>query len=178
MSSFHLRDSDSSLLEIICRFGLHCVTITPFFPGCGKYSVQSTHLRCHRNWHPVPWPPRLTDTGCGCRHWAGGGSCKCYHDHFRQEKCHQVWMKIFLSWTCIWNLYDGHFVLAWIWVAISLLSPQLQRLGYTNVDALDASESMLKKASEKKVYKNLFLDFLGPNKLKLFDSMYLWQRPM
>ena len=38
------------------------------------------------------------------------------------------------------------------------------------IDALDGSEAMLKKAEQKGVYRKLFCDRLGPNRLSIDDS--------
>jgi len=53
-----------------------------------------------------------------------------------------------------------------------LVGKQLFDLGYRQIDALDASESMLSKAKEKNVYKQLYQDFLGTNRLKIEDCTY------
>ena len=42
----------------------------------------------------------------------------------------------------------------------------MQQRGYTNIDALDGSEEMLKVAEKKNVYKNLYTRFLGPEPIK------------
>ncbi len=40
---------------------------------------------------------------------------------------------------------------------------QLKKRGYTNIDALDGSEEMLKIAKTKGVYKNFYKAYLGPS---------------
>ena len=46
-----------------------------------------------------------------------------------------------------------------------LFSVQLQKLGFTNVDAVDPNEEMLKEAQRHNVYKNTICDYVGKNKL-------------
>ncbi|XP_035659795.1 methyltransferase-like protein 27 [Branchiostoma floridae] len=52
------------------------------------------------------------------------------------------------------------------------LGVELSKLGFTNVDALDASQEMLDVAKTKNVYKNFIKDFLGPNRLNIKDDTY------
>ncbi|XP_035659899.1 methyltransferase-like protein 27 [Branchiostoma floridae] len=49
---------------------------------------------------------------------------------------------------------------------------ELSKLGFTNVDALDASQEMLDVAKTKNVYKNFIKEFLGPNRLNIDDDTY------
>ena len=54
-----------------------------------------------------------------------------------------------------------------------LVGEELVKRKFTNVDALDASEAILKEAEKKGVYKNYFVDVLGPNqRLQLGDNCY------
>lgn len=53
-----------------------------------------------------------------------------------------------------------------------LVGKELHNLGYSTIDALDASEPMLSKAKEKNVYKQFYLDFLGTNRLNIEDHTY------
>jgi len=53
-----------------------------------------------------------------------------------------------------------------------LVGQGLSRLGFTNLDALDASQEMLDEAVKKGVYHNMLCDFLGPNKLSIEDNSY------
>ena len=43
---------------------------------------------------------------------------------------------------------------------------QLKERGYSNIDAIDGSEGMLKKAEEKEVYKNCITAMLGPTSIE------------
>eukprot|EP00058_Branchiostoma_floridae_P013914 XP_002599402.1 hypothetical protein BRAFLDRAFT_102672 [Branchiostoma floridae] len=52
------------------------------------------------------------------------------------------------------------------------LYEQLQKLGFSNLDALDASQEMLDIAQTKQVYNNFILDFLGTNRLNIEDDTY------
>ncbi|KAJ7384348.1 hypothetical protein OS493_022461 [Desmophyllum pertusum] len=53
------------------------------------------------------------------------------------------------------------------------LEKELLKRKFTNIDALDASEEILKEAEKKGVYKNCFVGVLGPNqRLQLADSCY------
>ncbi|CAH1256800.1 WBSCR27 [Branchiostoma lanceolatum] len=49
---------------------------------------------------------------------------------------------------------------------------ELQKMGFSNVDALDACQEMLDIAKTKQVYKNFILDFLGTNRLNIEDDTY------
>ncbi|XP_066269095.1 methyltransferase-like protein 27 [Branchiostoma lanceolatum] len=49
---------------------------------------------------------------------------------------------------------------------------ELSKLGFSNVDALDASQEMLDVAKTKNVYKNFLKEFLGPNRLNIDDNTY------
>ena len=52
---------------------------------------------------------------------------------------------------------------------------QLKEAGFTNIDALDASEEMLEMAKKKGVYKNLMCATVGTNILPIADSKYQCQ---
>ncbi|XP_066269157.1 methyltransferase-like protein 27 [Branchiostoma lanceolatum] len=52
------------------------------------------------------------------------------------------------------------------------LGVELSKLGFTNVDALDASQEMLDVAKTKNVYKNFLKEFLGPDRLNIDDDTY------
>ena len=43
---------------------------------------------------------------------------------------------------------------------------QLKKRGYTNIDALDGSEEMLKQAKTKGIYKNFYKAYLGPSPIE------------
>ncbi|CAH1247416.1 WBSCR27 [Branchiostoma lanceolatum] len=49
---------------------------------------------------------------------------------------------------------------------------ELSKVGFSNVDALDASQEMLDVAKTKNVYKNFLKEFLGPNRLNIDDDTY------
>ncbi|CAH1778152.1 unnamed protein product [Owenia fusiformis] len=49
---------------------------------------------------------------------------------------------------------------------------ELQRLGLTDIDAVDANQAMLDVAKSKNVYNRLICDFLGPNTLDIKDDAY------
>ncbi|CAH1778199.1 unnamed protein product, partial [Owenia fusiformis] len=53
-----------------------------------------------------------------------------------------------------------------------IVGGELKRLGFTHIDALDASQAMLDKAVEKNVYKRLICDYMGPNVLDIKDDTY------
>lgn len=54
-----------------------------------------------------------------------------------------------------------------------LVGVELCKRRFGNIDALDASEAILKEAEKKGVYKNFYVDVLGPNKrLQLDDDCY------
>jgi len=54
-----------------------------------------------------------------------------------------------------------------------LVGEELCKRNFSNVDALDASQALLDEAEKKGVYKQLFLDVLGPKqRLKLADNCY------
>ncbi|CAH1778197.1 unnamed protein product, partial [Owenia fusiformis] len=53
-----------------------------------------------------------------------------------------------------------------------IVGGELKRLGFTHIDALDASQAMLDKATEKNVYKRLICDYMGPNRLDIEDNTY------
>jgi len=54
-----------------------------------------------------------------------------------------------------------------------LVGEELCKRNFSNVDALDASQALLDEAEKKGVYKQLFLDVLGPKqRLKLSDNCY------
>ena len=54
-----------------------------------------------------------------------------------------------------------------------LVAEALAKRKFTNIDALDASEAILKEAEKKEIYKNCYVDVLGPNRrLKLEDNHY------
>ena len=46
------------------------------------------------------------------------------------------------------------------------------KLGYSNIDALDASEEMLEQAKQKGVCKRMIRDYMGPNKLDIETDTY------
>ena len=47
---------------------------------------------------------------------------------------------------------------------------QLVKLGFTNLDALDASQPMLDEAEKKGVYKHFICDYMGTNRLDIPDG--------
>ncbi len=49
---------------------------------------------------------------------------------------------------------------------------QMQKLGYTNIDALEPSPEMLDRARARNVYINMIQDFLSADPLDVPDSMY------
>ena len=54
-----------------------------------------------------------------------------------------------------------------------LVAEELVKRNFTNIDALDPSEPLLKEAEKKGVYKNLYVDILGPKqRLKIEDGVY------
>ncbi|CAH1270653.1 WBSCR27 [Branchiostoma lanceolatum] len=53
-----------------------------------------------------------------------------------------------------------------------LVGEELRKLGFSNMDALDANKEMLDIAESKKVYRNLIHDLLGPNRLQIADDTY------
>ncbi|XP_068675032.1 methyltransferase-like protein 27 [Montipora foliosa] len=54
-----------------------------------------------------------------------------------------------------------------------LVGEELSKRNFTNIDALDASLALLDKAEKKGIYKQLFVDVLGPGKcLNLKDNCY------
>jgi len=53
-----------------------------------------------------------------------------------------------------------------------LVAEELIKLGYRNIDALDACQGMLNKAKSKNIYKSLMKDFLGTNRLRIEDDTY------
>ncbi|XP_066280456.1 methyltransferase-like protein 27 [Branchiostoma lanceolatum] len=53
-----------------------------------------------------------------------------------------------------------------------LCGQELSKLGFSNVDALDASQDMLNVAKTKNVYKNFIKELLGPNRLGIDDDTY------
>ncbi|XP_078688167.1 methyltransferase-like protein 27 [Branchiostoma floridae x Branchiostoma belcheri] len=53
-----------------------------------------------------------------------------------------------------------------------LVGEELRKLGFNNLDALDANKEMLKVAEGKNVYKNLIQDLLGPKRLQIEDDTY------
>ena len=54
-----------------------------------------------------------------------------------------------------------------------LVGEELCKRNFTNVDALDASQALLNEAEKKGVYKQLFVDVLGPKRrLQLADNSY------
>ncbi|KAI8497568.1 ubiE/COQ5 methyltransferase [Branchiostoma belcheri] len=53
-----------------------------------------------------------------------------------------------------------------------LCGQELSSLGFSNLDALDASQDMLDVAKTKNVYKNFLKEFLGPNRLNIEDDTY------
>ncbi|CAH1778196.1 unnamed protein product [Owenia fusiformis] len=53
-----------------------------------------------------------------------------------------------------------------------IVGVELKELGFTNIDALDASQAMLDQATEKNVYKRLICDYMGPNTLDIKDNTY------
>ena len=54
-----------------------------------------------------------------------------------------------------------------------LVGVELCKRQFTNVDALDASDALLKEAEKKGIYKNFFVDVLGPNqRIQLDDDCY------
>jgi len=54
-----------------------------------------------------------------------------------------------------------------------LVAEALVKRKFTNIDALDASEDILKEAEKKGIYKNCYVDVLGPNRrLQLEDNCY------
>ncbi|XP_013387880.1 methyltransferase-like protein 27 [Lingula anatina] len=52
------------------------------------------------------------------------------------------------------------------------LGAELKKNGFHNLDALDASKEMLEIAKEKKLYRNVVCDLLGPNRLDIPDDTY------
>lgn len=54
-----------------------------------------------------------------------------------------------------------------------LVGEELCKRKFTNLDALDASDALLKEADKKGVYKNFFVDVLGPNRrIQFCDDCY------
>jgi len=53
-----------------------------------------------------------------------------------------------------------------------LVGMQLSRVGFTTIDGFDCSEEMLEEARKKNVYRRLFRDVLGPNRLPVDDNSY------
>lgn len=53
-----------------------------------------------------------------------------------------------------------------------LVSIALRKLGYSNIDALDASQKMLDVAKEKNLYNEYIHAFLGPERLPFEDNHY------
>ena len=54
-----------------------------------------------------------------------------------------------------------------------LVGEELCKKNFTNLDALDASQALLNEAEKKGVYKQFFVDVLGPNRrLQLADNSY------
>ncbi|XP_078379612.1 methyltransferase-like protein 27 isoform X2 [Oculina patagonica] len=54
-----------------------------------------------------------------------------------------------------------------------LVGEELVKRKFINIDALDASEAILKEAEKKGVYKSFFVDVLGPNqRLQMADNCY------
>ncbi|XP_078608154.1 methyltransferase-like protein 27 isoform X2 [Branchiostoma floridae x Branchiostoma japonicum] len=53
-----------------------------------------------------------------------------------------------------------------------LVGEELRKLGFSNMDALDANKEMLDIAKTKNVYSDLIQDFLGPNRLQIADDSY------
>ena len=51
-----------------------------------------------------------------------------------------------------------------------ILTFQLKKRGYTNIDALDGSEEMLKIAKTKNVYKNFYKAYLGPTPIEVIPK--------
>ena len=47
------------------------------------------------------------------------------------------------------------------------LSYQLQKAGFSNLDAIDGSAGMLEVARKKNIYNNIICDIIGPNTLKI-----------
>ncbi|XP_019630926.1 PREDICTED: Williams-Beuren syndrome chromosomal region 27 protein-like [Branchiostoma belcheri] len=53
-----------------------------------------------------------------------------------------------------------------------LCGQELSKLGFSNIDALDASQDMLDVAKTKNVYKNFIKEFLGTNQLDIDADSY------
>ncbi|XP_078608157.1 methyltransferase-like protein 27 isoform X1 [Branchiostoma floridae x Branchiostoma japonicum] len=53
-----------------------------------------------------------------------------------------------------------------------LVGEELQKRGFSNIDALDANKEMLDIAEAKNVYRNLIQEFLGPKRLQIEDDTY------
>ncbi|XP_066266163.1 uncharacterized protein [Branchiostoma lanceolatum] len=48
---------------------------------------------------------------------------------------------------------------------------QLQKIGFTNMDAVDCSQKMLDEAKAKNIYGRLICDFVGPDQLDIQNGM-------
>ncbi|XP_078660412.1 methyltransferase-like protein 27 [Branchiostoma floridae x Branchiostoma belcheri] len=53
-----------------------------------------------------------------------------------------------------------------------LCAAELLKLGYTNLDAIDGSQSMLDIAKSRNLYHRYICDFLGPRRLDIEDDHY------
>ena len=52
----------------------------------------------------------------------------------------------------------------------SLASAQLRKEGYTNIDAMDGSESMLELAKKKELYTNIYCCMVDTSKVDVIDD--------
>ncbi len=49
----------------------------------------------------------------------------------------------------------------------------MYKLGFTQLDALDACQQMLDQAKEKSIYGRLICDFMGPNRMDIQDGKHI-----
>ncbi|XP_066266157.1 methyltransferase-like protein 27 isoform X1 [Branchiostoma lanceolatum] len=52
-----------------------------------------------------------------------------------------------------------------------LAGEELQKIGFTNMDAVDCSQKMLDEAKAKNIYGRLICDFVGPDQLDIQNGM-------
>ncbi|XP_033638750.1 uncharacterized protein LOC117299338 [Asterias rubens] len=52
------------------------------------------------------------------------------------------------------------------------LGEELQKIGFTNVDALDASQESLNYSKKKEIYQNYICGLLGPKKMEIDSDVY------
>ena len=52
---------------------------------------------------------------------------------------------------------------------------QLHKFGFTNIDALDGSKEMMEEAKKLGIYKDFYVEYIGPNKLTIETSKCMLQ---